>query len=723
MPLIMHGNWTVSVKEKKAAFAQRFVISGASSGNGTYLHTTPPVNVTGAVWSLKIQSNPSGAGWVDSEYQITFPVVVGSQYQFDIQSNDVWAGDKDFNDLVLTCATAVTQTDFLVYGNVSTYSGCWYNPCYRWAVVIESAKALAEALRYPGMREIIQKIDPKRLKVIEKKPFPEPDPPPFTPLIIPLQGEAYLPAKRGMVLKRVKPVRTALKNAPALPVEEAGTQMLRTFTLSPAVSAKLDIDRAYVGSLVGSLKPYCFTDPLVNVGLRFLEYDRTAAELAGGAYTGTGNREVLGEVATDRNGNYIFRFSRSLTAFFEEADIDLALGEDEVAQSMPDVIVQVLDATASGGVAHETAAYWNVPVIKRINICIPSSKWQNPTGCHGRPITHIGFIPVGKSSVVLDADGRVTCTDTSKPDIPQTQCAAWWGYLRMSACLGKYDSVPHYTIEHRAKVDGSWTAWKVFDETLNVDKWDSVNNEWVATKVGPFVHSLDLVSGGAKESVLAYDNIQGNMDWEGSQWFLKATINSSLHVYRSTPGTVQFRLKGYDTSGNQVASTVDTITLFFDNSNAEYDIDEVKMGSQNGGDCALFHLSGEPNPAVLTVKFKAAQSQGLLGSYGISVRKGNIGTVGITTSGASHAISGAYVHGGASPCNSFFGTLLPHDPSADIDGYVTAYIVPSSGNWLAESEPFCTFAVQLSLTIRRTDGHDDGHSDHGPIQYFLGIEQ
>lgn len=37
MPLIMHGNWTVAVKEKHAAFAQRFVISGATHGNGTYV--------------------------------------------------------------------------------------------------------------------------------------------------------------------------------------------------------------------------------------------------------------------------------------------------------------------------------------------------------------------------------------------------------------------------------------------------------------------------------------------------------------------------------------------------------------------------------------------------------------------------------------------------------------------------------------------------------------
>jgi 16S rRNA (cytidine1402-2'-O)-methyltransferase len=40
MAINMQGSWTVRVKSKSAAFAQRFVISGASSGNGTYAGNT-----------------------------------------------------------------------------------------------------------------------------------------------------------------------------------------------------------------------------------------------------------------------------------------------------------------------------------------------------------------------------------------------------------------------------------------------------------------------------------------------------------------------------------------------------------------------------------------------------------------------------------------------------------------------------------------------------------
>ena len=56
--------------------------------------------------------------------------------------------------------------------------------------------------------------------------------------------------------------------------------------------------------------------------------DRTVTELGGGAYTGEGDRELLGEVATDRNGNYLFHFGRTLAQFLAEADVDLATGQD-----------------------------------------------------------------------------------------------------------------------------------------------------------------------------------------------------------------------------------------------------------------------------------------------------------------------------------------------------------------------------------------------------------
>ena len=86
----------------------------------------------------------------------------------------------------------------------------------------------------------------------------------------------------------------------------------------------------------------CDVDAAPNVTLSFDEYDRTAAELAGGPHTGTGPRRVLGDAITDMNGNYIFRFSFDMTLPGLEDAADIAPGEDVNAIVYPDVIVKLL---------------------------------------------------------------------------------------------------------------------------------------------------------------------------------------------------------------------------------------------------------------------------------------------------------------------------------------------------------------------------------------------
>ena len=194
MAISMQGSWTVSVKSKSATFPQRFIIEGADSGNGTYAGeiAAAPVPVTGAYWSIRIQNNPGG-GFVDSDDRMKFPVSVAGQYRFDVESNDAGA-DEDFNDLILTCSMPQGLGEFLIYGNLSYYSGgCWYNPCFRDWLVIESAAALAEALRYPAVRVPIEKLYPQRVIKPPHPPGPGPDPGPFVPLVLPLRQQTALP--------------------------------------------------------------------------------------------------------------------------------------------------------------------------------------------------------------------------------------------------------------------------------------------------------------------------------------------------------------------------------------------------------------------------------------------------------------------------------------------------------------------------------------------------
>jgi hypothetical protein len=127
MAITMQGSWTVSVKSVEGFEpAQRFIISGASTGNGTYTGAaaTPPVNVTGASWVITIQIQ-SGTTWVTEHDRITFPSVSGGRYRFDIQANQP-DDDPTWDDLILTCSRPVSWDAYLIYGSVSYYG----NNCF-----------------------------------------------------------------------------------------------------------------------------------------------------------------------------------------------------------------------------------------------------------------------------------------------------------------------------------------------------------------------------------------------------------------------------------------------------------------------------------------------------------------------------------------------------------------------------------------------------------------
>src|SRR5258708_3893721 len=399
MAINMQGSWTVSVKSKEDFEpAQRFIIADADTGSGTYdAATTTSVDVTGDHWTIRIQMR-QGAVFVDEHDRITFPVVNSGQYHFDIQA-DGNASDPVWDDLILTCSTPVTFEDFLIYGNVSYYNGCIFNPCTLPFLTIESRTALAQVLQNPILRVPVANLDPARMRLPPPQPpGPTPDPP-FVPLVVRLRDTAALPAKGGQIFKRsAAPPAVSLKKASA-------NALAQTFSAASSFSvgatrsqALTDIDQLALARFVDRLFLRCSTGPLPGVVLRFQEYDRTNAELAGGSYTGTGDRETLGVCATDVNGNYIFRFSRTLAQYFHEAAVDVAPGEDLFTQIFPDVIAQLLafDPGHPAGYSYESAPYWNVPFLKQINICVPQGAAPVTTACQGaNAIQAIGNIFIG----------------------------------------------------------------------------------------------------------------------------------------------------------------------------------------------------------------------------------------------------------------------------------------------------------------------------------------
>ncbi|CAA9350348.1 MAG: hypothetical protein AVDCRST_MAG89-3090 [uncultured Gemmatimonadetes bacterium] len=732
MAINMQGPWTVSVKAKNADWPQRFVILNAATGNGA--HNGAPgtaVFVTGTAWSIQVQHNPGG-GFVNSDEQIKFPTVSAGQHRFDIQSND-GGNDQDFDDLVLTCSTPQTQNDFIVYGSVSHYSaGCVFNPCFRRPWVIDYRPAFELAVKNPAIRALVERLYPTRLVLPVIPPAgPGPGPEPFRPLV--LDPEGGIPAKQSIAVR----LQDTHIESPAKGVEP---QSVRTVASSRMVDAasqpvtEMASARQQAGSSgrvdlarqIDKLYRRCLSGALPGVVLRFLEYDRTGAELAGGVYTGAGPRETLGVCTTDRNGNYVFRFQRTLSQFFDDADVDTPAGGDEVVHSAPDVIVQVLDPMSPGGVRWESAPYWNVPLRKRINICVPGL--SPAAACQGQnAIQKIGSIgigaPVSPAPVglpvptarvgfgnTLNAEGRITTTNSQGPIV---QCAAWTGRLDLFACFVDLP-VRRYTIRYHRPGD---PGWSFYTETLRHDKVANVANPaYAGDIVGPssaFTVDPEGLPAGAHPS---YENIELDADWVLSQRTRKAQIDTGQLVPGA--GVLQLWIEGYDAAGVRLAE--DAVTLFVDNRLPHMDIASVSMtngmgGTQSGGDCALFTL---PSPnAPLHVRWRAEDDEGSLGAYELTVRRGNAGNIGISGSGGP--LSGAYVHGGAQPCTLFHGT--GDQPSADADGYVETDVSPAGGGWLPVGVPFCTFSVQVGASTRVTDGYHGG-AGYGPVQYLLGIQ-
>lgn len=335
------------------------------------------------------------------------------------------------------------------------------------------------------------------------------------------------------------------------------------------------------------------------------------------------------------------------------------------------------------------------------------------------------------STVTLDTDGRVTCTDTSKADIPQTDRAAWHSTLRMSACIGKYDKVKHYTIQYRAKrPDGSWPSdWKMYESPLSLDHWSTCTSEWVADSVGPFWVTLEIDKGQTKRTVQAYCNVQGDMQWSGADWFIKAIIPSWAYSYQGGPGSVELLLKAYDDAGMQVILQdasgpvyEDRIRLYIDNTNTRIDFKEndITIGTPTSNPCPLFTLTGdELTSATLNVEFEALQAQGFLNEYALSLTKCNtpFSVEDMPGGPSSHPLSVSYVSG------NLFGTRAPYDAEAGVDDYVQVQLRPTGGMpWLGTNEALSSFTLNLRASARKTDGH--GYLLHtGTMQYNIVIRK
>jgi len=696
MAITMQGNWTVSVKSKTAAFQQRFVIQGSANADGTYVGdvSTAPVNVVGAQWTISIQHLPTGKGatWKPSAERLGTPSIQGGQLVFDIQSNDTGA-DQDYDDLVLTCSMAQSPADYVVYGRVRSYSGlCRVNPCFPYYVVIDTPWQLAEILKYPVLRDSLEKLYGDRIRQFEKRlpvpPFPEPDPPPFRPMMIPL------------------------RSAPVQDLEGPGAaaQMV-----SATSASRMPLGAAVLGDSLANVRDFarfkdqfkfiCQVKNQPGLLLRFLEYDRTDDELAGGPYTGTGDRQILGLTVTDEQGNYLFRFTQTLTDIAAETEDIVSGGAPLATQLRPDLIVQVISGTGgAGGVLFETALFTDIPNLKRINLCLPESVINpGPTACQGgRAIQAIGNIwVISGLGNTLDAEGRITATNSLGPQLTR---GAWAGRLHLFACfIDAKPAVAYYTIRFR-KPGGSWSFVEEYHEHPKIADIGS-SPDYTGTKVGPFTSVALKVDGGPPQTVPYYLNIESDPAWVLTHRTLKARLSSAyyenlLYLPEQNPRTVEFWIEGYDSTGKKVPGADDKIKLYLDNRPITGDIASISMGGVAPGECGLFDL---PTPnATLTVRFRVHQPGGFVNSYSLSVLRGSATPVAVQDVVAPpQPLSLSYhepTHG-----NTFFGTA--NGVSPDLDHYVEAELQAVAGAWLPTGKNFCAFAFEIEAAPRTTNGY------------------
>lgn len=695
MSVSMQGTWTVSVKSRDAAFDQRFVIQGSTNGkDGPHSGAVgTSVIVTGPQWSITVQNDKGVGTWTPSAERLGTPVSGGGQVAFDIRSDDGGGGgDADYNDLVLSCGFTAASSEFVIYGRARSYAGmCLFNPCFPLPyVVIDTPAVLDRALANRAARAAIEELYPERLRRIEKtkrrfpRPIPEPDPEPFRPMMIPLAE-----TEGGSVLAAQKARQVAAAEA-----------SVAKSTVGAAVMARYSASILELAKSKDIFRPICSVKNRPGLLLRFQEYDRTASEVAGGAYTGEGSRQNLGLTVTDELGNYVFRFSRSAVDIAQEtgdipASVNLATG------LRPDILAQVVASIGpTPTVLYESALFSDIPNLRRIDLCIPDDVLHHGAdNCLGtRAIQAIGniFTLTGVGNT-LDAAGRITATNSNGPQITR---GAWGGSLHMYACFLGKPQVKTYTLRYR-KPGGGWNFVQELYTHINKAAIGDMTSP--LHKVGPFNVSLE-VDGGAAVTVPAYNNIEADSNWVETHRLRKVILQSGLYTAALYPGegagSVDFRIDGYDVAGNKVAGADDTVRLFIDNRSMTGDIASVTKGGSAPGECALFHLTAANDP--ITMRFKVNQPGGFLESYSVSIFRGSATPVPVVDSTAPvEPLSVSYSE--VAFGNAFFGTSNGVAP--DGDGYITVDLQPVSGGWLPAGKTFCAFSFEINGDLRITDGY------------------
>lgn len=684
MAVSMQNTWIIEVTGKEASWAQRFRIAGSTNNmDGTHSGAVgTSITVIGPQWGITVEHNPTGpVSWSSSRTKLANFRIDGGFFKVDIGSDDGGGGpDEDFNDLVITAAKPLSPSDWIVYGTAKSYRGfCRFNPCFPFPwIVIDTAAQLERLLKYDQVRSILEEAYGTDVASLARRES-------FKPLVLSRGGTA----SGGFAVRGTTEIEYKMTGRSKKKELNASHEAEAIASQSPYYVANLTLAHQGILDRIVAINS-CEVEPIAQSIMRFLEYDRNDSELGGGPYTGHGNRETLGVSATDEFGNYVFSFTRSTAQLVSEALEDTPAGGDAILSANPDLIVQFVE-DPEGVAVYETAPYYDIPNVRRIDLCIPVSH-LTPKPCRGdRVLQYLGDIPIiNNPGSTLHSDGTITNTAASESG-PSITRGAWRGTIDIRGCFEDSSSpVVHYTIRYRVG-SGDWSYLAVPARGLRQQGTGS----WVSESYGPADTALSF------GTVPAYRNIELEPGWSLEVQHRKARVNLKTLLPADLEPAVEdiwFVIRGYDSKGDYVPGTYDWIMLRVDESRSDGDIASIVVpGQPDPGDCALLELPSDTSP--LAIRLRALDTDGFLEAWSLTAWKGSNHLVGLTDTSTAAAPAGAFP--GAVADSRYYGT--PERSDADVDGYIVLNVTPPADGWLG-SDDFCAYSIELHLRDRTTNG-------------------
>jgi hypothetical protein len=104
--------------------------------------------------------------------------------------------------------------------------------------------------------------------------------------------------------------------------------------------------------------------------------------------------------------------------------------------------------------------------------------------------------------------------------------------------------------------------------------------------------------GNPKVTVGAYLIIEDRIthqEWQ--DWYRDLKIQLNTKTYQDKAGQMEIKkIEGYDTSGEKVPGAEDTLLLLVDNTGSKADIDSIRLGADDAGECAFSNCQSRASP-------------------------------------------------------------------------------------------------------------------------------